>query len=198
MLEKFATWIFRFRTPLVCGFAVLTVAMGWFCFRLRVDASFNKSLPTDHPYIRTFTKYQGEFGGANRVMLALAAKNGDMFTAEFFRTLKTVTDEVIFIPGVDRSQVQSLFTPNVRYIEVIEDGFAGGTVIPADFAPSPAAFARVRENIVKSGRLGQLVANDFSSAIVSAQLLESDPTTGKRSIMRRWRPHSKRSAGRSN
>ena len=43
--------------------------------------------------------------------------------------------------------MQSLFTPNVRYVEVVEDGFAGGNVIPADFAPSPAAFAKVRENI---------------------------------------------------
>ncbi|HEX2853778.1 MAG TPA: MMPL family transporter [Opitutaceae bacterium] len=180
MLEKFATWIFRARTPLVCGFAALTLVMGWFCLRLRVDASFNKSLPADHPYIRTFTKYQGEFGGANRVMIALVARKGDLFTPEFFRELKTVTDEAIFLPGVDRAQVQSLFTPNVRYVEVIEDGFAGGTVIPADFQPSPASFARVRENIIKSGKLGQLVANDFSGAIVSAQLLEIDPATGRK------------------
>jgi predicted RND superfamily exporter protein len=180
MLEKFATWLFRFRTPLVCVFTALTVVMGWFCLRLRVDASFNKSLPSDHPYIQTFAKYQSEFGGANRVMIALIAKQGDIFTAEFFRELRTITDEVFFLPGVDRTQVQSLFTPNVRYVEVIEDGFAGGTVIPADFKPTPETFAQVRENVVKSGKLGQLVANDFSGAIVSAQLLEIDPTTGKK------------------
>ena len=38
-------------------------------------------------------------------------------------------------------------------------------------SPTPANFAKVRENIIKSGRLGQLVANDFSGAIVSALLL---------------------------
>ena len=180
MVEKFATWIFRFRTPLVIGFAVLTAIMAVFASRLRVDASFNKSLPLDHDYIRTFTKYQTEFGGANRVLVALMAKDGDIFTREFFAELKKITDEVTFLPAVDRAQVQSLFTPNVRYIEVIEDGFAGGNVIPADFTPTPGNFARVRENIIKSGKLGQLVANDFSGAIVSAQLLEIDPHTGKK------------------
>jgi hypothetical protein len=38
----------------------------------------------------------------------------------------------------------------------------------------------VRENILKSGKLGQLVANDFTGAIVSAQLLEVDPLTGNK------------------
>jgi predicted RND superfamily exporter protein len=178
MLEKFAAWIFRRRTPLVIGFAVLTAVMAVFATRLRVDASFNKSLPLEHPYIQTFTKYQSEFGGANRVLVALVARDGDIFTEKFFVELKRATDEVTFLPSVDRAQVQSLFTPNVRYIEVVEDGFSGGHVIPAGFAPSEAGFARVRENILKSGKLGQLVANDFTGAIVSAQLMEVDPATG--------------------
>ncbi|MSU24643.1 MAG: RND family transporter [Opitutus sp.] len=180
MVDKFATWIFRFRTPLVLVFAALTAVMAVFATRLRVDASFNKSLPLEHAYIRTFTKYQSEFGGANRVIVALMAKDGDIFTREYFAELKKITEEVTFLPAVDRAQVQSLFTPNVRYIEVIEDGFAGGNVIPADFTPTPGNFARVRENIIKSGKLGQLVANDFSGAIVSAQLLETDPRTGRK------------------
>jgi uncharacterized protein len=180
MTERFATWLFRWRTPLLIGFALLTGVMAWFAAQLRVDASFNKSLPLDHPYIRTFTKHQAEFGGANRVLIALVPAKGDIFTPEFFATLKTVTDEAYYVPGVDRSQVQSLFTPNVRFIEVVEDGFAGGNVIPADFTPTADGFAKVRENIIKSGKLGQLVANDFTGAIVSSSLLEIDPATGEK------------------
>jgi predicted RND superfamily exporter protein len=179
MLDRFSSWIFRHRLPLVCFFAALTAVMAVFASRLQVSASFNKSLPLDHPYIRTFTKYQSEFGGANRVLIALMVNHGDIFTPEYFAQLRKVTDETTYLPSVDRAQVQSLFTPNVRYIEVIEDGFAGGNVIPADFTPTPANFSRVRENIIKSGKLGQLVANDFTGAIVSAQLLEIDPQTGR-------------------
>lgn len=180
MLARVSTWIFRHRLPLVWLFGAITVVMAVFASRLHVDASFNKSLPLDHPYIRTFTKYQSEFGGANRVLVALVVQHGDIFTPEYFTQLRKVTDEVTFLPAVDRAQVQSLFTPNVRYIEVIEDGFAGGNVIPADFSATPANFAKVRENIIKSGKLGQLVANDFTGAIVSAQLLEIDPQTGRK------------------
>ncbi|HOD46506.1 MAG TPA: MMPL family transporter [Opitutaceae bacterium] len=178
LLERFANWVFRHRLALVLVFLLLTGVMTWFATRVRVDASFNKSLPTEHAYIQVFTKYQGEFGGANRVLIALMARDGDIFNAPFFATLKHTTDEVFFLPGVDRAQVQSLYTPNVRFVEVVEDGLAGGNVIPAGFEPTPEGFAKVRENVIKSGKIGMLVANDFSGAMISAQLLEVDPSTG--------------------
>lgn len=179
-IESFSSWIFRRRAWLLAIFALLTAVMTWQAAHLRVDASFNKGLPLEHPFIRTFTRHQAEFGGANRVVVALMAKSGDMFSSEFFSALRSATDSVASISGVDRAQVQSLFTPNVRFVEVVEEGFSGGNVIPADFTPGPAAFARVRENILKSGKLGQLVATDFSGAIVSANLLEIDPVTGRK------------------
>ncbi len=180
LLETFSNWFFRRRLPLLLSFLALTALMAVFALRLRVDASFDKSLPTSHPYIQNFAHYRSDFGGANRVIVALVAREGDIFTPAFFRELRTVTDEMMFLPGVERAQVQSLSTPNVRYVEVVEDGFAGGNVIPADFTPTPENFAIVRENILKSGKLGQLVANDFTGAIVSAPILEHDPRTGQK------------------
>ncbi len=103
-----------------------------------------------------------------------------MFTAEFFDALRQATDEVFFIDGVDRSRVSSLFTPNVRFTEVVEDGIAGGNVVPADFQPTEEGLEQVRKNILKSGIVGRLVANDFSGAIISAELIEKDPQTGKK------------------
>jgi predicted RND superfamily exporter protein len=74
----------------------------------------------------------------------------------------------------------SLFTPNVRFTEVVEDGISGGNVIPDDFAPTPEGLAKVRENLLKSAYMGRLVASDFSAAIVAAELLEINPNTGER------------------
>ncbi len=172
--------IFRHR-PVVLGlFAVATVFMAWSASHLRVDAGFQKNLPHAHPYMETFLKHQQEFGGANRVLVALMAREGDIFTPEFFDVLKKATDEVFFLPGVDRSRVQSLFTPNVRYTEVVEDGIAAGNVIPDDFSPDAEGLEQVRRNVLKAGIVGRLVANDFTGTIISAELLEFDPTTGKK------------------
>ncbi len=180
MISRLEELIFRHRPATLAVFAAITIVLGWFASKTRVDASFDKQLPTGHEYIETFKKHRTQFGGANRVVIALVAEKGDIFTAEFFKTLKAVTDETYYIPGVDRAQVTSIFTPNVRYIEVVEEGLQGGNVIPADFTPTPSGFAQVRQNIVKSGRLGMLVANDYSGAAVIASLHEIDPQTGQK------------------
>lgn len=171
--------IFRHRHLTLALFAAATLVLGWFALKTRVDASFTKQLPIDHEYITNFKVYQTQFGGANRVVIALVAKQGDIFTAEFFKTLKAVTDEAYYLPGVDRAQVTSIFTPNVRYIEVVEDGLQGGNVVPGDFAPTPAGFQQVRQNIVKSGRIGMLVSADYTGAAVIVSLQEVDPSTGQ-------------------
>ena len=173
--------VFGRRRVTAAAFALATLAMAWSAATgLRVDAGFTKQLPVAHEYMRTFLEHRDDFGGADRVAVALAARGGDMFTPEFFALLRQVTDAVFFLPGVDRTQVYSPLTPNVRYIEVVEDGLASGDVLPADFAPTAAGLAQVRENVVKAGIVGRLVANDFSGALVSAKLQEFDPNTGER------------------
>lgn len=180
LLDRIEDLLFGWR-PLVIGlFLLATIGFGMAASNLRIDAGFDKLLPLEHPYMQTYVDYRDDFGGANRILVALMAEDGDMFTPEFFETLRLATDEVFFLPGVDRSRVSSLFTPNVRFTEVVEDGIAGGNVIPADFRPTPAGLAQVRQNILKAGIIGRLVASDFSGAIISAELLEVDPASGEK------------------
>ena len=179
MIRKLENMIFDHRRWVIGLFVVVTIFMAYSATELRVDAGFSKLLPLQHPYMKTFTKHRQEFGGANRILIALMAKEGDIFTPEFFEALRVCTDEVFFIPGVDRTRVSSLFTPNVRFTEVVEDGIAGGNVVPGDFEPTLEGLEQVRKNILKAGIVGRLVANDFSGALISAQLLEFNPNTGE-------------------
>jgi predicted RND superfamily exporter protein len=172
--------VFDHRKLIILLFIIVTVVLGYSLSHLRVDAGFSKLLPLKHEYMQPFLKYRDEFGGANRILVALTVNEGDIFNADFFKTLKAATDEVFFIPGIDRSRVKSLFTPNVRFTEVVEDGISGGNIIPADFEPTPEGLEQVRKNLLKSNYVGRLVSNDFSGAIISASLLEIDPNTGNR------------------
>lgn len=161
---------------------LITLWLGWQASQLQVDAGFAKLLPLEHSFMKTLIKHRADFGGANRVLVALSVEEGDIYTPEFMASLKAATDDVFFIPGVIRGQVQSLFTPNVRYIEVVEDGFDGGNVVPADFQPSPSGLNQVRENVLKAGIVGRLVANDFTAAMITANLQEVNPATGEKLV----------------
>ena len=178
--DRIERLLFARRRLVLAAFVLATLAMGWLATGLRVDAGFTKLVPVEHEYMQTFLEYREEFGGADRVVIAVMARDGDMFTPEFFTALREVTDATFFLPGVDRAQVFSILTPNVRYIEVVEDGIAAGNVLPVDFEPTEAGFARVRENILKAGIVGRLVANDFTGALVAAKLQEFHPNTGER------------------
>jgi uncharacterized protein len=165
-------------------FAILlafTAAMLFQALRLQPDAGYEKQIPLQHPYMQVFKKYEKAFGGANLVTIALIRKDGKpIYDEHFLEALRSATDEIFFLPGVDRARVTSLFTPGVRYLEIVEGGFAGGDVVPRDYAPSPAMFELIRANVGKSGVIGRLVSNDQSGAMIVAELLEHHPTTGER------------------
>ena len=84
--------------------------------------------------------FWGRWGDAGEVTL----EEGDIFTAEYMETLKQITDEVFYLNGVDRSGLKSLWTSNVRWVEVTEQGFQGGTVIPDGYDGSRATLEQLR------------------------------------------------------
>jgi predicted RND superfamily exporter protein len=184
----FSQWFIKVTEPIVFGkrprtlvvLGLMTLLMGWQASQLQLDTGFEKQLPLGHPYIKVFKQYQQEFGGANTVLFALVLKpgvEGDIYTPEFMATLKTLTNAVFFTPGMDRPRVSSLFTRDVRYVEVREEGLYGGNVIPAEYDNSPEMIAVVRGNIQQAKIAGRLVANDNSGAMVFSELLDADPVT---------------------
>ena len=176
--------IFHWRKPLLIAGIIVTVVLGFFATRLQVTAGFTKMIPLHHEYMRTFLDYQDDFGGADKVLIAIKVKNGDLFQKEVMETVKRVTEETFYVKGVERSSLTSLFTPNVRYNEVVEEGFKSGNLVPADFSGKPEEMALVKRNILKSDWLGRIVSADMTATMVVATLQDHDADTGQRLDLR--------------
>jgi predicted RND superfamily exporter protein len=172
--------LFAHRVAVLAALVALTVVMGVFAAQLRMSAGFDKQLPQAHEYIRTFYQYRDQVFGANRVIVVVHARDGNMWNAPFLEKLNDVTQAVMFLPGVDRRTVSSLWTPTTRVLEITEEGFKAEDVIGGNITPdalTPEKIARIRNNAIVGGYIGQLVANDNSGAMVVADLLDSDPVT---------------------
>lgn len=180
LVTKLETFLFRQRGFVISLFVALTLLLGYQASNIQLDASFNKNIPLNHEYMKTYVKHSKDFGGANSIYISVCDKDGDIFNPEFFSSLKQVHDQLFFIPGVNRTLVSSLYSPSTRFTEVVEDGFAGGPVIPADFKADEQGLAQVKQNIEKAGIVGRMVADDYSCAMVSSQLLDTNPQTGKK------------------
>ncbi len=172
--------LFRHRLFVLMLFVVASLFLLFQATQIKLDASFTKNIPLNHSYMKTYLKHQTNFGGANNILISVCDSGGNIFNQKFFTALKGVHDKLFFIPGVDRIQVKSLFSPNTRFVEVVEDGFAGGPVIPADFQATQQGLSVVKGNIEKAGVVGSIVADDYSCAMVKAVLLDFNPDTGEK------------------
>lgn len=173
--------LFGHRIPVLIFFLLVSLFLGYHASQLRPDASLQKMIPASHPYIANYLKYESELRPlGNVVRIAIENTQGDIYNTEYLETLRKITDEVFYIPGIDRGNLKSLWTPNVMWFEVTETGMTAGHIIPEGFDGSPEKMEQVRTNVARSGRVGSLVANDHRSTIILAPLLETDPQTGEK------------------
>lgn len=174
LLEKL---IFDHRRQVLWLLGIITIGFAVQAGRLAIDAGFEKQLPLRHPYMETFIEHREQFGGANRLLIVVRAKDGDLFDPASLERLRQVTRALGEVPGVNRTSITSIFTPNVSFVRIVEGGFQGGNVVPAEWSQTEEMAQQVRQNVLYSGQVGRLVANDFSSAMVTATLVEIDPVT---------------------
>jgi len=172
--------IFNNRAIILIAFLFLTVFLGYNAVKIQPDASFERMIPLEHPYIVNMLEHRDDLENlGNFVRIAVEVKDGDIYSKEYMETLKQITDEVFYLDGVDRSGLKSLWTSNVRWVEVTEQGFQGGTVIPDNYDGSSQSLDSLRQNILRSNEVGRLVSDNFQSTIVFAPLYETNPETGE-------------------
>ena len=169
----------RLAITLIC--LLITLVLGYKALGLSLNAAYEKMIPTGHPYIANFLENRKQLAGmGNTLRIAVEAKEGSIFDADYLNTVRQLSDEVFLIPGVDRPYMKSLWAPAVRWTGVTEDGLDGGPVIPDDFDGSPQSLEQVRINVERSGEIGQLVAANYRSSIILVPLQERIAETGER------------------
>ena len=173
-LERF---FFLYRRATLGLLLALTALMAFFALQLRMDAGFEKQMPSDHPYIQTFQKYRADVLGANRLNIVVKARQGSIFTVAGLQKLYEVTQGVVFLPSIERLGVQSLWTPNSFVNEITEEGFRADPLIDGTISPGQldeATVKKIREATARGGFIGTLVSRDESSAMVTAEIIEYD------------------------
>lgn len=168
--------IFNNRPAVILLCLLTTIFLLYQATQVRPSTSFEKMIPLSHPFIEKMMEHRNDLANlGNTVRISVEAKEGDIFSKEYMETLRQIHDEVFYINGVDRSNLKSLWSPSVRWTEVTEEGFAGGEVIPQTYDGSAQSLEELRSNVLKSGQIGRLVANNFKSSIIDVPLLESYP-----------------------
>ncbi|MFZ2949894.1 MAG: MMPL family transporter [Desulfuromonadaceae bacterium] len=172
--------VFNHRHWFIVICAVITVLLAFQLTKLVVNASFDKMIPQNHPYIKNYFENRKDLTAAgNNIRVVVENTQGDIFNTEFLETTRQINEELFLTPGVDRAWTMSIWMSAVRWTEVTEEGFRGGAVMPESF-DTPESLQQLRTNTRSAGIVGSLVGSNNKSMMIVAPLLEKNPETGKR------------------
>ena len=172
--------IFHNRPAVLVLFFFATIFLAWQAYHLKPDASFSKLIPQGHPFVQKMNAHMKDLRASGASLkVSVAVKDGDIFNDEYLSTLGQIADEIFYIPGVNKNGLKSLWSPDVRWTMVTEEGFEAGSVIPPEYDGSQPTLDQLRLNLTRSGTIGRMVANDFKSTIIEVPVYDIDPKTGE-------------------
>ncbi|RJF91705.1 efflux RND transporter permease subunit [Noviherbaspirillum saxi] len=175
-LERF---IFNHRAIMVLICVAMTAFLGWHASKLPVNASFDKMIPSSHPYIKNYMENRESLRGmGNSIRISLENTSGDIFDKEYLETLRKINDKVYLMPGVDRAFMRGLWTSSLRWTEITEEGYRGGPIMPERWDGGPESTRQLQINIGRAGIVGSFVADNMKSTVIFVPLVERDPQTG--------------------
>ncbi len=172
--------LFNHRPIILLLCLIVTIFLGVEATQTRLNASFEKMIPTHQPFIVNFLNHYDDLQSqGNAVKIVVEANQGSIIDPHYLSVLQHINDDVYLLPGVDRPYMTSLWTPATRWLAVTPDGLEGGPVIDGNYDGSPQQLEVVRQNIGKTGQVGQLVSPDFRSSMIYVPLMQYDNVTGK-------------------
>lgn len=176
-LERF---IFNQRKLIIFLCSLMTVFLGYHAMQLNINASFEKMVPVNHPYIKNFydnLKSLSSLG--NNIRIIVENTQGDIYDPQYLDVLQQINDKVYLTQGVDRAWVKSIWMPIVRWTEITEEGFVGAPVMPDRFKATDEQIAQLKQNIVVADIVGDIVANDHKSSVIVMPLMAKIAETGE-------------------
>jgi predicted RND superfamily exporter protein len=172
--------LFNNRPLILILCAIMTIFSACEATQVKLNASFNKMIPLSQPFIVNFLRhYDALQSQGNAVHIVVTANRGTIIDPHYLATLRSISDEVYLLPGVDRPYMTSLWTPTTRWLSTTPAGIEGGPVIDTTYDGSAPELEKVRRNIAKANLQGSMVGSDYTSSMIYVPLMEQDNITGK-------------------
>jgi predicted RND superfamily exporter protein len=175
VLARWASFVVR-RPGLVLAAALAaTLALAAQTPRLVIGFDPESAFPSDHPAVLLDREIRAEFGGRNLVVVAVVARAGDVWRPDVLAAVHGLTETLRALPGSMEPSLVSLASPNVRRVEVTDDGVREEYVM-RDVPATADAIAALRAHVMGNPLLrGGVVSDDERAALVSVDFWPGTP-----------------------
>jgi predicted RND superfamily exporter protein len=159
-MESFARWLARHALAVVVANVAVTVVLGSYALRIRIENSLESMLPAGDPKVEYYNSIRATFGSDDLGVVGVRAD--DVFAPSTIAKIARVTDALVKIPGVE----------NVLSITNVVDPFEtiGSTprLLP-HIPPSPSDVEAFKRRVATTPILGKnLISDDFHGVAITA------------------------------
>ncbi len=175
-LDRFSAWIVRRRLLVLVGVLLAAGAFATGAIRIRTDVILQHMFPYDHPYLKLQARFSRVFGGGGSgVVIALQARNGDIFDERTLTKVKRITDEIVLWDEVYRVLTVSIASHSVKVVKTLSKGeISIGTLMWPDVPKTDEEMALLKKHIFSNPAYsGTLVSRDGTAALILTQLKEN-------------------------
>ena len=173
-MKKLSEFIIEKRTWVLIIIALLTAFFIYEIKDLKIYTRFADLLPQGHEYIKVHNDIRARFGGANTVVMVLQVREGDIFNQTTLQKIKDITDELYFIPGVDRFKILSLSEKVASDMMATSGGYTITPLMWPEVPQTQKGIVNLRERVYSSVFYGNFVWFDSKKTLITADFFEDE------------------------
>ena len=172
MIEKIAQFIVNRRLLIAILMLATTGFFLYHALQIPVKTFFPDLLPQNHSFVKLIKKHP-KFGGTNSVIIGLEVIDGDIFTQETLQKIIDFSNELYFLPSVDRTKVVSLGVNKVRNAKITSWGISSPSILFPEAPKTKEGIDQLKADVYSNpAYYGNLVSLDAKVALIKLGFFE--------------------------
>ena len=173
-MKKLSEFIIEKRIWVLIVIALITLFFIYEVRGLKIYTKYADLLPQGHKYIKVHNDIRSSFGGANTVIMVLQVREGDIFNPTTLQKIRNITDELYFIPAVDRFKIMSIATNLLIDMVVTSGAFDFVPLMFPEVPKTQEECENLRQRIYSSIFYGSFVWFDCKKTLIRADFFEDE------------------------
>ena len=166
----------RHRKMVLAIILIITAIFTYGMFKVRTDVILHEMFPYDHPYLKLNARFGEVFGtGGSGVVIAVQAKQGDIFNQKTLTTIKNITEEIELWDEVYRVLTVSIASNATKVTKTLAKGeIKIESLMFPNVPKNEQEIEELKKNVFSNPSYsGTLVSEDGTAAIVLTEMREN-------------------------
>jgi hypothetical protein len=170
--DKIASFIVNKKGWVAAVMLMLTAFFFYHAIQIPIKTHFPDLLPQNHKFVKLIKRHP-KFGGTNSVIIGMEVREGDIFTKKTLQKIIDFSNELYFLPSVDRTKVVSLGVNKIRNAKITSSGISSPPLLYPKAPQTEEQMDALKADVYSNpAYYGNLVSLDAKVALITMEFFE--------------------------